>query len=220
MNITGRDLLDLTAFGLYRKLAELKQYGGPMVPAVGEKYGNGLAPKVVYCGVATRELYIDTEQSVNAAYENAIIECQKSFDEVPASNNKNFWRFGLDIATTLAEDIGISLADQWNHFAWTNISKLCDGTNTAPPDDDMDLRKLDVAQIRKELSILKPDLFICVSGMSLVSTGNEIFGDAPGQKISTGNLSSGGKFIWTEHPARKSIEWRKEIIDLIKQLLR
>ncbi len=64
-------------------------------------------------------------------------------------------------------------------MAWTNSSKLCLGTETGPPPNDLDLRKLHVAQVRKEWERLEPNIFIRAAGTYLNDAGNELFGEFP-----------------------------------------
>ncbi len=219
MALTGKDLLTLDGFNRYRTLAVAKSLGGPMVPAVGKNYGRPGICKVVYCGVASRILQNDKtyEETAEWGMQNleTVLECTKNYQ---------FWSFGVKVARNLAEHYGVSLEETWSGFAWTNLSKLCDGVKTAPPDLDEDLRRIDVAQINREAEILKPDLFLCVAGNALVSTGNEIFGAAPGQSTSSGKFCSGIPYIWTLHPQRvmtseNRCKWEDDIIGRVRTIL-
>jgi hypothetical protein len=216
--MTGHDIFSLEEFSKFRGLAKSKGYGGPMVPAVGADYGTDGMPKLVYCGVATRERFI-SDVSDKEAYEDAVRHDQTGFEDVPIDpGSSGFWHAGLAVARTVGQHFGLSLEQAWKRMAWTNLSKLCLGTETGPPPEDLELRKLDVAQVRKEWERLAPDVFICAAGNHLVDAGHELFGEAPG-KTAIGDLPKGGKWIWTMHPNRKSIEWRDKLAGKVLNLL-
>lgn len=207
--ITPQSLFPEERLDRYRKLIASRGYCDPFVPTVGGLYGNGVLPRVVYCGVAARWRGDGREPDA----------WRSVFEE--RSINSAFWRLLDGILERLDVDAALDPDQRRKCAAWTNLSKTGRGYGaTCPPDSDVDLRALDIEQFNHELRLLNPDLLVCVSGNNLVTTGKALFRDwrsaeeaipMPDQ-TEVRRLPNGGWLYWTMHPQAKPKVWSETVL--------
>lgn len=203
------DLWDKQSFRNYAEFCASRGYCRPWHPFVGGKYGATNLVKFAYCGgSAWWESDGSTELTLDRSRQLTNDFVSQGMYSTP------FWRlfsrlsalvFGQQRTDFVASDCS----------AWTNLSKTGRVGESAPPDDDLELRHLDVQQLRRELSLLEPDILVCVSGSLVPSTGHAVFNDWPSieglepKTVSTWIRRTpwGGFLIWTMHPAYKSESW-------------
>lgn len=217
------EIMPLSTFTAYRRLAREKGYCEPWVPYVGPDFSAAGAPRIVYCGAAPfydradRGSYPDDDE---AALRMATERWANFADE--GGYNSAFWRLGKLIVENL--DGPPPSPNPFSRIAWTNLTKLNGVGDSAPKGGGPELLSLDVAQMKREISLLRPDILICVSGKMLTSTGNRIFADCEPMpvQIETSNtlvkrLPNGGILYWTMHPNRKGKAWSQSVTsDLLR----
>lgn len=220
------DLFPLHRFRDYRELAAREGYCDPFVPAVGQHYGDGRMPRLLYCGVAAR--WGDDGQYAGSDEELFEAEAAWSADLLAGGDGASaFWRLLDRILELLGPDLGPD--ERRARAVWTNLSKSGLGHDaTCPPENDPALRALDTAQLRHEIDLLSPDLMVCVSGNNLVPTGVEVFreGRVPVADFKPSvpqteawELPEGGRLYWTMHPQFKTKDWSNRVVDDIAALL-
>lgn len=222
----------ITEFARYRRFAEATrspaglQYCEPFVPFIGERYGDGTMPRVVYCGVAAGW----SERDDSTHDDDTLLSSSRAWSAAFAlsgGNRSRFWTLFDDVLRVAdAGQCRSALARRWCSV-WTNLSKLGQVGETAPPDRDVDLRALDAAQVQNEIDRYSPDLMVCVSGTALIPTGNAAFKGLnradfkPTTNDSTivYRLGNGGWLYWTMHPQRQSVEWRGHVLDDVAHII-
>ena len=198
-------------FQAYLAMAAAKGYCGPFVPYVGPRY-DASPLRVIYAGVAP---YLTDDVPFNDIAVAA--EWSRSVAE-DADISSPFWRLLDDVLALWYESE--SPGQRRQRVVWSNLSKLnWRDKATAPRDSDRALRSLNVEQFRHELSILAPDLLVCVSGNNLVETGRELFAYMldEGVKLRAEQtwmrrLPTGGALYWTMHPGYKSADWKAGVL--------
>lgn len=225
--ITQQSLFPIDRFRRYRVLAAKRGYCDPFVPTVGDRYGSGTLPRIVYCGVAARWGDDGREPMVNDVrlFNEAADWSSNVFDE--RSLNSAFWRLLDSMLAKLDLDTALTASQRRRCAAWTNLSKSGRGYGaTCPPDSDVELRALDIEQFNHELGLLDPDLLICVSGNNLVSTGKALFRrwpivqdgiEVPDQS-EVRRLPNGGWLYWTMHPQAKPSAWGETVLSGISDI--
>lgn len=218
MHPTAEILFPLERFRQYRDLARAKGYCDPFVPAVGPAYGDGGMLRVVYCGVAAR--WGGDGREAGSDVDLFASEAAWSATLLVGENTKSaFWRLLDRVLEAIAPHL--KPAERRARAAWTNLSKSGRGYGaTCPPDRDTSLRSLDVAQLRHEVELLRPELMVCVSGNNLVSTGIEVFRAWPAimdlspsvDQTEIRRLPAGGALYWTMHPQGKTREWTSRVV--------
>lgn len=218
-------LFPLEIFRSYRSLCRVRGYCEPWHPYVGSGYGANDGFKLLYLGGAawwsnTNHHPQDDQEALEASR-----HATYKFVEGGAYSSP-FWR----LLRRISQEVFVQA--NWDSFlrsiAWSNLTKTGLVGETAPPDSDRELVELDCQLLRHELSLLKPDLVLCVSGSIMPSVGHELFGRLlePGNPApSTGstwfrNFADGSKLIWTMHPAYKSQSWSDTVISDVKTMLR
>jgi hypothetical protein len=224
------EIMPLSTFVAYRRLAlenrrlkHEKGYCEPWVPYVGPDFGAAGSPRIVYCGAAPAYNRND-EGSYPPDDEAALRMATKRWADFAAGGGYDsaFWRLGKLIVENL--DGPPPSPNPFSRIAWTNLTKLNAVGDSAPKGGGAELLSLDVAQMTREISILRPDILICVSGSMLTSTGNRVFADCEPMLVQpeTSNtlvkrLPSGGILYWTMHPNWKTKAWSQSVIsDLLR----
>lgn len=217
-------LLRPEGFAAYRRFRAANpnvNYTEPFVPCVGETYFTSGLPKLVYCGAAIWERkLVQYDYTDDAAYFQSK-EFTETFLEGVAGGAKYssaFWRL-FSAASEIVHGADVPPARRVKAAVWTYLSKLGQEAQSEPI-NKADLRALDVSQLKAELEVLKPDLFLCVSGEMLTETGNELFESLPrvdGVTLATESsllkrLPAGGFLLWTNHPQRKSATWFQSML--------
>jgi hypothetical protein len=218
------EIMPLSTFTAYRKLAREKGFCEPWVPYVGPDFGASGGPRLVYCGAAPSYESNDRDEYPADNDETALRMATKRWADFVSGGGYNsaFWRLGKLIVENL--DGPPPSPNPFSRIAWTNLTKLNGVGDSAPKGGDAELLSLDVAQMTREISILRPDILICVSGSMLTSTGNRIFADCEPMLVQpeTSNtlvkrLPNGGILYWTMHPNWKTKAWSQSVIsDLLR----
>lgn len=216
-------LFPIQKFAEYRAYARQGGYCDPFIPFVGRRYGEGL--RLVYCGVAVRQ----TEQVNWVGSDEDLYQRERDFSEGIAADPMSrsaFWRF-LDRLTSVVFGESEGWLERRQKIAWTNLSKLSRAENrTAPPDSDAVLRRLDAEQLSLEVDCLRPDLFVCVSGNSLIPTGRAVFEKWLPEELASSiegvwirRMPHGGSLYWADHPSRKPSEWSEQTFSELAKLV-
>ena len=220
------DVFSLQAFGRYRRLANEKGYCDPFVPYVGPDYGRERLPRFVYCGVAARwDEMISQDADDVASYESEV-GWTKDFIR-KGMNGSPFWNLFDDVLAILDPQDSLTREERRRTAVWTNLSKLgLPDKATAPPDNDLALRALDVEQMRREIEVLAPDLLLCVSGSKLVPTGNDAFTglasvdfEPAHERDRVKRLPGGGWLYWTMHPQWKPREQIEAVMSDLRRIV-
>ena len=214
------NLWDESDFESYAEFCRGRDYCSPWHPFVGSSYGTANRLKFLYCGGSAWWSEQQQECSVFAA--------KALTDQFVAEGmySTPFWRLFERAAKLVYPDI----ADKRGASAlsaWTNLSKTGVVGASAPPDSDVKLRELDVAQLKRELAILNPDILMCVSGSLVPSVGHAVFDFYADAKVHVNTPSTwirrtpwGGWLIWTMHPAYKSADWYRSVESDLSTVLR
>ena len=198
-------------FEAYAEFCAARGYCSPWHPFVGSRYGEPSRPKLAYCGGAA---WWGEQQS-----DCSLSEAKALTDKFVAQDmySTPFWRLFQRVTKLAYPDVA-SKEEAAAFSAWTNLSKTGAVGASAPPDSDIELRNLDVAQITRELTILTPDILLCVSGSLMPSVGQAIFNSYEKTELIPKTPSTwlrrtpwGGWLIWTMHPARKSEDWYQAV---------
>lgn len=209
--IDRQNIWEKAEFESYGRFCASKNYCSPWHPFVGSRYGELGRPKLVYCGGAAWWGGPQRECSLS--------EAKALTDKFVADDmySTPFWRL-FERVTKLAYPDVASKKEAAAFSAWTNLSKTGAVGESAPPDSDFELRRLDVAQLTRELEILCPDILMCVSGSLMPSVGHAVFGHYLEGKLSPQTPSTwirrtpwGGWLIWTMHPAYKAEAWHRSV---------
>lgn len=214
-------IMPLSSYAAYRRLCAERGYCDPFIPYVGDKYGKDVGLKFLYCGGAA--WWADHNAAIDDDAEALAYAAEASSQFIAGGMySAPFWRLFWQAAEIVPGLKGQSHSEVLSRFAWTNISKTGIVGQSAPPDDDRDLRALDVEQFRHELDVLQPDILVCVSGSLVPSTAFALF-DTPGWQAVDGiepvtastwirRSDWGGWLLWTMHPAYKSRAWFASVL--------
>lgn len=217
--------MPLSTFKAYRELARVRGYCEPWVPYVGKNYFDSAGPRFMYCGGAawwasTVELPQDNGSAFDIAARDTEAFVSNGMYSTP------FWRLYRSSVALMpwANSRPNEYVD--SRVCWTNLTKTGMVQETAPPDKDVDLRHLDVAQLQYELDVLQPDILMCVSGSIVPSTGHEIFDrwhDIDGIRPCTESTwfrrsDAGTLLLWTMHPAFKPAKWHDSVLSDLTSL--
>jgi len=216
--MVGHDeLMPLDVFAAYRRLRSRPEYPGycePFVPVVGRNYGrDGVRSRILFCGVAP---YYDAMDSYSADDQSARTEAFARWEAFLRSDASEygsaFWRLVMRVLNDFGPACSLG-ESPLEALAWTNLSKLNSVKATAP-EAEAALHVLNIEQILREFRVLEPEIAICVSGSSLVATGEAAFSafiEIPFVSRNSGTkvymLPNGGHVYWTMHPARKPAAW-------------
>ncbi len=221
--MVGHDeLMPPDVFAAYRRLRDRPDYPvycEPFVPVVGRNYGrDGASSRILLCGVAP---YYDAPDSYSVDDQSARTEAFERWESFLRSDASQygsaFWRLAMRVLNDFGPPCPAG-ENPLDALAWTNLSKLNSVKATAP-EADAALHVLNIEQILREFRVLEPEIAICVSGSSLVGTGEAAFSafiEIPFVARNSGTkvymLPNGGHLYWTMHPARKPAVWADNLI--------
>ena len=213
-------LWDETDFERYAQFCRGRGYCSPWHPFVGSDYGAPGRLKLLYCGGSA---WWGEQQDSTPLSRAKLLT-----DQFVGSGmySTPFWRLFERIAKLAYPDV-VGRENAAMYAAWTNLSKTGVVGASAPPDSDEVLRQMDIAQLNRELAILRPDVLVCVSGSLVPSTGHAIFDACDEVELMPVTPSTwlrktswGGSLLWTMHPAYKSEEWLTSVEEDFSKLLR
>ena len=213
------EIMPLGTFAAYRRLAREKGYCEPWVPYVGPDFGAAGGPRIVYCGAAPYYESDDRDEYPADNDETALRMATERWADFGGGGGykSGFWRLGKLLAESLTGPA--QSANPFSKIAWTNLTKVNEVGRPTPRGGGDALRSLDVAQMRREIELLRPDLLVCVSGSMMVSTGNAAFSHCEPMAVQpqrpntiVKRLPTGGLLYWTEHPRPKGAAWMQSVI--------
>lgn len=196
----------------------------PWHPYIGTSYGSDGHTKFVYCGGSA---WWDSDNLQPQSLEHSRLLTSNFVENGDLeSYSTPFWRLFDRLGGLIHPGAG-SRRKVADFSAWTNLSKTGLVGQSAPPDSDAELRNLDTRQLKRELTLLQPDILVCVSGTLVPSTGHAMFDgwdriaglEATTESTWIRRSPWGGSLLWTMHPAYKSESWNVSVEHDLKSIL-